>query len=227
MQHLQYFPEPYPDECLYSIFCRYFVRSAETSHQRIRKELYGSYVSNTPSIFNPRVLRKFDIWFSGDAGLNRKTITLKHTMYQYMSIFYSDDLINAANKYIETGEIEERFERSQIIKTKNVRKEFLSYCPECVKEDIRTFGETYWHRLHQIQGVECCPKHYVQIESSIIPINKTTYRFRPASSFAFSSGEIVPSEFRAGFREQYVKIAKDIEWLLNHGLTLGGASAMD
>jgi len=176
-----------------------------------------------PSIFNPRALRGFNHWFEHEGGLTRKKILHDHTMYPYMSVFYSDDMLNAANKYIETGEIDERFERSQINKTHNVRKDFLSYCPECTKEDIHIYGEAYWHRLHQIQGVLCCPKHHVQIENSIIPMNRTAWRFRPASSFAVSSDDTAPSDFRTDFICQYVKIAKDIDWLLKHGLTLGGA----
>lgn len=35
----------------------------------------------------------------------------------------------------------------------------LRYCPQCFDEDIATYGEPYWHRLHQIPGIAVCPRH--------------------------------------------------------------------
>jgi hypothetical protein len=35
----------------------------------------------------------------------------------------------------------------------------LRACPTCVKKDILSVGESYWHRDHQITGYSHCPKH--------------------------------------------------------------------
>ena len=43
---------------------------------------------------------------------------------------------------------------------------WLRFCPECVKCDRERFGETYWHRLHQSQGVVVCPVHTTFLEDS-------------------------------------------------------------
>lgn len=43
---------------------------------------------------------------------------------------------------------------------------FLRFCPECVREDRVAFGETYWHRLHQLRGVDLCYHHDVFLEDS-------------------------------------------------------------
>lgn len=32
-------------------------------------------------------------------------------------------------------------------------------CPHCRTEDLRAFSMTYWHREHQIPGLDICPKH--------------------------------------------------------------------
>lgn len=42
----------------------------------------------------------------------------------------------------------------------------LSYCPLCLREDIKEHGIPYFHVTHQVEGV-CCPKHGV----SLIPYN--------------------------------------------------------
>jgi hypothetical protein len=35
----------------------------------------------------------------------------------------------------------------------------LKYCPVCAKEDMRCYGVSYWHLIHQVPGVEACPSH--------------------------------------------------------------------
>ncbi len=45
---------------------------------------------------------------------------------------------------------------------------WLRYCPACVEEDRARYGECYWHRLHQIQGVEVCPTHKTFLENSAV-----------------------------------------------------------
>ena len=48
------------------------------------------------------------------------------------------------------------------------RKKYLRYCPQCVKEDRERHGETYWHRKHQIYGVDVCSVHGCRLEESTI-----------------------------------------------------------
>lgn len=33
------------------------------------------------------------------------------------------------------------------------------FCPECVAEDIRVLGESYWHLSHQLPGCLVCHRH--------------------------------------------------------------------
>lgn len=33
------------------------------------------------------------------------------------------------------------------------------YCPECLKEQERKYGERYWQRKHQVPELSICPKH--------------------------------------------------------------------
>lgn len=45
---------------------------------------------------------------------------------------------------------------------------WLRFCPACVSEDLRSWGEPYWHRLHQVPGVEICPLHNVYLVDSTV-----------------------------------------------------------
>lgn len=35
----------------------------------------------------------------------------------------------------------------------------LKYCPVCMKEEVEAYGESYWHREHQIPSITACRKH--------------------------------------------------------------------
>jgi hypothetical protein len=127
------------------------------------------------------------------------------------------------DNYINSGEPDNDFEFIQIRKSMKIGKDYLSFCPECVIEDDFLYGETYWHRLHQIQGVLYCPKHQVRIENSSIAMKHTSLHFQPASKFATTSECSTTDAEEERFKEQYIKLACDIEWLLKYGLSLGGA----
>ncbi|MBU3085607.1 MULTISPECIES: TnsD family Tn7-like transposition protein [Acinetobacter] len=42
----------------------------------------------------------------------------------------------------------------------------LRYCPQCLAEQLKKYGEYYWFRLWQIQGA-CCPQHGQLIDSEL------------------------------------------------------------
>jgi len=54
----------------------------------------------------------------------------------------------------------------------------LKYCVLCAKEDISQYGETYWHRSHNLPEVLACYKHNCQLEvfnSNISNLYKSTF----------------------------------------------------
>ena len=226
MSGLGFFPTPYPDECLYSILCRYFVRGAKTSHQKFIEELFGSYKSLRASVYVPRGLHLLSQWIPENIGITKKMIVENHTIYPYLSVFYPTEMIADMDKYIDSNEPNYDFEYVQMSKARAIRKDFLCFCPECAKEDEILYGETYWHRLPQIQGVLYCPKHRVKIENSIISVKNAALHFRPASSFATQPVDISTFSEQENYKNQYTKLAEDIEWLLKYGLTLGGAKTI-
>lgn len=60
---------------------------------------------------------------------------------------------------------------------------FLRFCPSCVEQDRTDFDETYWHRVHQLPGVEVCPHHATFLEESKAPWRNSR-----------NPGEAVPAE---------------------------------
>ena len=98
-----FFPAPYPDECLYSILCRYCVRISYTQLKKIRNLLFGSQQCLASSVFFPIRLDLVEYWYGTASGVTRRLIAEKHTMHPYITIVYPpkfrqqvDDVINGA-----------------------------------------------------------------------------------------------------------------------------------
>jgi len=94
--------------------------------------------------------------------------------------------------------------------------QWLRFCPQCVQEDRRKFGECYWHRVYQIPGVEICPLHKVWVRNSAVPAQnvQTRYEFISAEN---AISDTLPKEIDEN--EQFFEIlfafAHDTQWLLN------------
>src|SRR5690554_2280552 len=82
----------------------------------------------------------------------------------------------------------------QLVTFKEFETLTLKYCPICAKEDIRHFGVAYWHRNHQLSGVEACPDHKVwlihdklpqrpHIKKLLLPSHSTS--FTPCTELSF------------------------------------------
>ena len=151
MERLSFFPTPYPDECFYSIFARYYVRSGISSPKEACTKFFGcdrSLLAST--VLLPRRLERMDYWIDPECGLTSKELICRHTSYPYQSVAYTDNLYREIEKIIKEGVPETGMyplERRMIAKSNCPGSgQYLRYCPECVRNDIRKYGETYWHR---------------------------------------------------------------------------------
>ena len=104
-------------------------------------------------------------------------------------------------------------------KSLSVWPKYLRYCPECASEDTTLFGETYWHRAHQLLGVVYCTKHLVRLLDSNVPVKRTTTNFFPASNENFIIMSSLDDDL-VQYKNQFLKICKESEWLLHYGLDI-------
>jgi hypothetical protein len=51
-------------------------------------------------------------------------------------------------------------------------QQWLKYCPACVLHDRKIFGEAYWHRSHQAEGVFICHYHANTLTTSNVSLTK-------------------------------------------------------
>ena len=162
------FPKPYEDELAYSVFARYFSMSGYQCFSSVAEDLYTN-PKNKPSIEFINSLSQDAInYVVGFYGSLDKFI-LKHTMFNYYSTFLPHSRKQQAFEFALKMDIKSLMNALPIPQSKASR--YLRYCPLCVKEDRNQYGETFWHRSHQINGVNVCYKHKCYLVNSSVPIS--------------------------------------------------------
>lgn len=165
---LLWFPTPYPDELLYSVFARYHVRSGNTSPKMTTEDLFGKRTIR--AVWDlPAHLDSFSSQVVGN--WEAEEIIRDHTMYPYYATFLLPE---------QAIEVKESMmgDRGSTIHTRigaaasNVKpKTHLWTCSSCLEEDMDNYGEAYWHRLHQAQGVYVCPKHRIFLQETVVSVH--------------------------------------------------------
>lgn len=180
MSSLTCFPTPLPDESLYSVFCRYHIRSCNDLDSTTISQLFGQHRSLQTSILSPRTLKHAREWIDTTPGFNRSSLMLDHTAYPFFRTFIQ----NLNPKF--SSYAADRFFLS-LYRNCCVPSRRLRYCPKCAQAQWENFGTAYWQILPQINGYEICPVHLEPIRETTITHENIMYHFFPASSVLFSS----------------------------------------
>jgi len=213
-----FFPAPYPDECLYSILCRYYVYSGSTSFGITARELFGNEQNVTSSIYLPIKIEYVDNWTSPSSGISRKTIAENHTLHPYWSITYPSDFRAETDEILNGGTITTKFNRFGTFKSRRSWSKYLKYCPVCANEDMNMYGETYWRRQHQISEMIYCTNHKVRLLNSEVPVKRTATGFYPATSEINANSDVDVPDNLLRHKEKFLKIGQESEWLIKYGL---------
>lgn len=154
---LRWLPAPFPDETLHSIFSRYHKLSGHGDYRRSLEDLTGVMTCNafhdTPSF-----LKAFSDRAQGVEAYSIENLILHHTLYPYIKRFLLDAQVDTWHERIKGGL--RRSGGGQGLGYAHVRGQVLPrYCSQCGAEDLCTWGQSYWHRVHQLPGVWICPLH--------------------------------------------------------------------
>jgi hypothetical protein len=218
------FPDPYPDEILYSICARYKERMMYMSEPDISKSLFGVRYG---AFYLDRPLRlQYLISLLPSSNYSIESLVGKNTLVPFFQAFFDRSYLGSYKEDVEKNDSKTR---SKIRYTQKVSiPTFLQFCPICLKQDEKQFGEAYWHRLHQIAGIEVCPVHHVFLQKSNVYIQlkygaeslKTLAEavHTKAVIKAIDNGFIYPMEPSGAKSEDLLKIAEDASWLLEQDL---------
>ena len=166
------FPLPYPDELLYSRLCRYHIRSGNPCLSHTSLELYGTYPIYQSFERMTGMTDDALRWICKHKSL--RDVILTETMFPVYSRFCSRERRERELYWLLSG-----------VPLPSQERRVPRYCPACAAEDRERYGETYWHRVHQIRGVAVCPEHGCRLVVCDEGINVgTTFRFYDAETLA-------------------------------------------
>lgn len=180
LQPLPFFPAPYPGESLYSILCRYHVRSGNISPHRTIRQLFGDYSSLVSTLLLPPMLDRFDFWTECQ-DFTAEQLLRHHTAYSLCKLkdfnMYQEVFSSASHSSVFSRRLRHGWFKQLPIQHPSHE---LRYCPQCAVEQRKIYGESFWQILPQLDGVEYCPIHRVRIASSGIHTNRIQHAFFPA-----------------------------------------------
>lgn len=162
---IAYFPKAYDDELCYSVLARAYIANGFMVYRDFAEEILEHkqdapsllYINKVGTDTMDRLLMSYGCDTVG--GLIDKS-----TLYPYYSRFYDGDRRKEAKEALVCGQ-----QINDLIRRKpKGGMPFLRFCVECAKEDRERYGETYWHRIHQMDGIRCCPKHGILLNDSVV-----------------------------------------------------------
>ena len=107
-----------------------------------------------------------------------------------------------------------------ITTSKVSRVQQLRYCPLCVEYDRLTYGECYWHRVHQVPGVLVCPIHEVMLEDSAVNM----VRAFNAAQFCSAECSVVGVSHRKVLTHlsttALLQLARNVQYLLEQPISI-------
>lgn len=177
---ISYLPEIYPDELVYSWFCRYYVHSGCLTYKMALDDILYKRCNNPSKEFlghlNPEMQKKIQEIYSIEQ------LILQHTMFPQYARFIPLDQKKKALYHLcfDFRDIHHLF---SVLPRANT-DQYMKYCPLCAEEDRQKYGETYWHRTHQLRNMQICHIHYCNLEISTVTVkSEQTYTFCPAEEY--------------------------------------------
>ena len=188
---IAYLPAIYPDELVYSWFCRYYVHSGCFSHKEALQELYCKRSDYLNKEFignlNHGAMEQINKIYPLDE------LVLSHTMYPQYARFIPLEKKKEALYCLghEPCDVHHLF----CVLPRNEGERYLRYCPMCAREDRERYGEAYWHRKHQIRNMSICVKHKCRLmESDVTAKSEQCFTFSPAEDHVSDDGAVVESD---------------------------------
>lgn len=180
-----FMPELYDDELLYSVLSRYYARSGHLIYRAASEELFQN-PKVRPDVLLVNAYKKevIDV-----LGASMETLVRKHTMFPAYAMF----LPYQRRKDAFHSLVRRDGKHSNLLAIP-VRKKskYLRYCPVCAERDRQQYGETYWHRTEQIQGVKVCPQHRCYLQATEVLVSgKATPAFTPAEEAIPETQEVI------------------------------------
>lgn len=223
------FPAGYPEEIFYNICARFVARAHYPTGVTAIQDLFGTRTGAIVDI--PSYLGHFVDALPMDDGCKLFTVDSiidDHSLLPFYGPFLTPERLERERAYMDgrdlTGAPKRRSLGFKLLRSPRR----LRYCPTCARDDRKTYGECYWHRVHQIAGVVVCPVHGCPLNESAVLAHTmgTYYNFTAAEDAVLQGVEPRHREWSERSQDALLKIALDAAWLLKQRHLVIGPAAM-
>lgn len=203
-------PRPYPDELVGSMLLR-ANRQTGLGYKALLQVL-----TRTSNTTHPATITKYHS-VAEAFGYELDTFLSLHTVFPYVSAFWEGNARSTVLKKIlePNSKVNVAFISQNAGKTVNM----LRFCPECVAEDIKKFGESYWRRAHNLPAVDCCATHKISLLETKFEVNRILKTSPPSQRL---NGRLVNSRLTA---EKSIKLAEISEAALREKFSLANTTS--
>lgn len=157
-------PDIYPNESVYSWLARTYEQSGIIFSKYFCKEIMVKPKErldfNYINILRPDFIKLIE------SSIGFEKLLMDHTLFKYYSRFLK---LEDRKEAYDIGINNSGLLSKKLHIPPNRNNYYLRYCPYCVEDDRKKFGECYFHIEHQIYEVHICPTHGAElIETNII-----------------------------------------------------------
>lgn len=212
---ITFFSLPYPDELLYSAISRVAAVMDYPRQTSFSRQIFGQHQAKVSVDLASHLDHLLEALPYGHHVTAAQLID-HHTLFPY----YQPSLTTAqAQKLKEAmcGPHLTKVYRTLGVLLKRLNPpDHLRYCPNCVIADRQTYGNTYWHLVHQAPNVKICPTHETLLLETSVPFTPFKQEFVTAE-LALKGVPIQPGEPLTGPEAStLLGIAQNAARLLNH-----------
>lgn len=208
---ISYFPTPYEDELLYSLIVRFHKRTGNYLMCDTLNELFNNKRARSSAILPTKLgrfaenIKHFKISFD--------EILINHTLFPFFMAFSNAKKYDEVYRWAKNSESGSISLKIGLFGLKEIYKK-LRFCSSCYEEEIKNYGESYWHRELQTPGSLVCIKHNeVLMESKINFLKDTRYYYDICYDNIYPSRAPILSDKQ---EKLAVQISKDINYLFNN-----------
>jgi hypothetical protein len=213
---ISHFPDFRPGETVFSVAARYLDRMQFRSYSIVSQHFFSGFMTggatDLPSNLE-HLVQALPLYHRYTAD----TIIDQHTLFPLYAPFLSYERASILRQRMKDDGKSLHW-IAGIVTSKVSRPQWLRYCPLCVAYDRKTYGECYWHCIHQVPGVLVCPIHEVMLEDSNINLRlgNGIAQFRSAEC---SVGTVTPRIVSEHLRTGLVQLARNALWLLENPIS--------
>lgn len=215
---IAFFPDPFKEQLLADVFGRYRTLLGIGTQMGINRHLFGR-ATMTVNLEFPTSLDHLISALPPNHLYTADELIDNHTVLPYFAPFLPPARLEQIRTLMKADSVKQISPKIGIPAFTVPRPDFLRICPDCVQED-NEHQFIFFHRVHQLEGVEVCPEHKAFLIPTSAPTKARNWSCAETVVHTLPQPEYVDSD--TAFGAHLIAIAKDSQWLLeHHGLSLG------